>query len=482
MNILPLKSVREEDGQLVGKNLLNLAKLAQAGFPVPEGYVVIPPAFRIKTILEHYDLKDREIFEQKLTILKKDIALIPVPEELKELLLKTKIDARDLWLGFLEEWIQEIRSIIWREGFTQGISSQLLAKLLLFTPKHQGAITAHLDPSSKKLILQKTDTPVSAALQAQLSELISRADKRLFLPQVYSFIIVTKGKSVEPFIVKLAPVTQVVEEKDPKSVVEFATTAPRIGSAVKVLLNPQDRLVVEKSADGVVIDAQETEDFDRLVFQLTESALLFPGETVVFKLSDKPESFGGLRGALRLTNQRSLLKKEVEAYLFVRNKRQLLNVQIAVPFVRGVEEFKALKRDLASLGVARKGTLKMWLEVCTPENIVNLFDYIEVGFDGAIFNIDELAAWFGGFDHTTEESVYYKKELSGLLTFITPAMKKLHQLRKPILVSGATALSGDMLPKLLELGIWGVVAGNESASFLKEEIGFLEKKIVQKKG
>src|SRR4051812_49376726 len=97
MTVLPLRSLREEDMPLVGRNLFNLAKLSHLAFPVPEGLVVVPPTIKLQTILEHYEFKDKEVFEQKLIILKKEIQKIDPPHELIEALVRTKIDIQELW-------------------------------------------------------------------------------------------------------------------------------------------------------------------------------------------------------------------------------------------------------------------------------------------------------------------------------------------------------------------------------------------------
>ncbi len=483
MTVLPLKSIHEEDVPVIGKNLYNLAKLQHLDFPVPQGYVVTPPAITLQTILEHFNFKEKEVFEQKLIIVKKEVQKIDPPKELMDVLYKSSIQVNEIWQKFLAEWIEEIRSIIWREGFVHGITSRLQCKLILFTPKQVARTSAYYDPTSRQIVLQDTIGTIPTAQFDEMGVIIQKANKKLFLPQVYQFMLVPHGKSIKVIIVKIRPYTDTIKDQisSPTSVdLDFEQT-PAVKSAMKVFLNPKSRLVVEKNIDGVLIDAVETGDFEKQVFQLSESALLFPHGAVIFRLSDKQESFGGVRGAQRLLHQRDLLKSEADAFLFVRNKRQLLNVHIALPFVRSVEEFMALKRELASMGVARKGTLKMWFEVCVPENIINLHDYIEVGFDGVIINLDELAAWFGGFDHTQPESISYKKQLSGLFKFLQPACKKLNNLGKPILLTGDLAIQGDVLPHVMEMGIWGVVVGTQSAAFIQEELKFLEKRMVHKR-
>ena len=55
------------------------------------------------------------------------------------------------------------------------------------------------------------------------------------------------------------------------------------------------------------------------VFKLAESALTFHDKPVIFKLPDVVND-KEIRGALRLLNQKSLLKEAAEAFFFVRIK------------------------------------------------------------------------------------------------------------------------------------------------------------------
>ena len=79
MDILPINQIVDEDVTIVGVGLVNLAKLNQFKLSVPDGIVVLPPDFRLRTILKHFDLEHKEVFEQSLEIIKQELIKIPVP-------------------------------------------------------------------------------------------------------------------------------------------------------------------------------------------------------------------------------------------------------------------------------------------------------------------------------------------------------------------------------------------------------------------
>lgn len=247
--------------------------------------------------------------------------------------------------------------------------------------------------------------------------------------------------------------------------------------------------MVKREVDGIFISGEKITDnalkpeerFEQKVFKLVEAAESYPNLSVVYKLSDLVEKRNGVRGSLRLLHQQSLLKEDVEVVKFARNKKNLLNVVLAVPFTRSLHEFLKIKRDLASLGIARKGSLKLWFEVCVPENIINIEDYLTAGLDGVIINLDELASLLGGFDPGEPESVFYKAEVSALVKFISDALKILQKAKIPTLVCGSLSLHDEILEMLFERGVTGIIADFVAASSLNEHLSFVEKRLIRRR-
>lgn len=490
MDLLPIKSIHETDAPLVGVNLLNLSVLARLGLPIADGVVVFPPEFKLKTILEYFDLKKREVFEQRLTLIKDEVRKIPVPGELEVLLKQKKIKVIETWHSLLEVWLNEIRARVWNEGFSPKLTANLKAHPIFFTNPIIASGEASFTQGEQDSQIKITTGALSPVELNLIDGFVKKGDQALFLPQTYFWI--KDGKSLSS--IKIVKIQSVGEElaKEDKTPFVSPQVAPKKSrtSAINVLLNLEDSLSLDDSIQGILIEAKATAggveaSFEKQVFQLIEAGQGLPGNRVIFKLSDQVDRFGGIRGTLRLLHQESLLKSEASAFLFARNKKGLLNLELAIPLTHCVDEFLALKRELASLGITRKGSLKLWLEVAVVENVINIKDYLNAGLDGVIFNFDELTAWLNGFDPSDVDNISTQtphlgsRQVASLRLFLKDALKVLHQERVP-LIALSNNLSDDLLEFLVEVGFWGVVVKKVNLPSIHEHLGFLEKRLIRK--
>jgi len=281
------------------------------------------------------------------------------------------------------------------------------------------------------------------------------------------------------FIVKVVPFTQslpVSKEKD--ITIPKVEQKKLVRKTVKLVLDLSTGFVVHHDADGVIIEGERSGDVEETIFRLAESALTFQGKPVIYKLPDIVDN--EIRGTLRLIHQQSLLKKTVEPLLITRQKKNLLNIELAIPMVRSKDEFLQIKRDLAALGVNRKGTLKFWLEMSVPENLINLNDYLEGGLDGVIINLDLMQKNLGGYK--VIEGRFYKNQVKSLVKFLKVSLKELHKARIPVLVKGKLVVHHEVLDFLIEEGVWGVVVNTAlEVDNLPELLHWTEKRIVLKK-
>lgn len=112
MDVLPIKYITEDDRIRVGKEMTDLATMKRAGFPVPEGLVLLPPEIPIHETLKAFRDHDRERFESSLTIIKRKFFEIEPPQELVEELKKHSISVQTVWKDALQKWIEQIRSLV----------------------------------------------------------------------------------------------------------------------------------------------------------------------------------------------------------------------------------------------------------------------------------------------------------------------------------------------------------------------------------
>lgn len=474
MQLLPIEAISEIDQPIFGANIFNLAKLKQSGLPVPKGLAISPPEIILQTVLEYLKDKNKEVITEHLTIVESRLRQLPIPKDLDQELKKYKsLNRNQIWTQLLLFWWEIVKARIWQEGFSQGVASNLPAQVVVFLDKYQ-KVRAFFDPDLGDVII-KSDLILNPSLLKQIDELVLLANKKLFLPQVYQLAVV-KDKI---WIVSLSPFTQSLPVSQTSDIVLTKNEQKKIiKSAVKVFLNLSTGFTIADGLDGVLVEGEKSNGVEDLAFRLCEAALTFPTKPVIFKLSD--QKIGDVRGTLRLLSQKSLLENCCQVFSQIRHKKELLNVELAIPFIRSDQEFLEIKKELAVRGIHRKGTLKFWLELAVPENFVNLQDYLTIGIDGAILDLDTLQSFLGGYDF--DEGEYYKKQVKTVIEFIEPGLKTLHKNKIPYLAKGGLTLHPDILDFLIETGVWGIVANTQiEAESLPEHLNWSERRMVAKK-
>ncbi|KKS64867.1 hypothetical protein A3A14_03160 [Candidatus Daviesbacteria bacterium RIFCSPLOWO2_01_FULL_43_38] len=491
-NILPIKFISESDQPEYGVTAYNLSRLERAGFPIAPGFAVCPPEIIFQTVLEHFKTASREVFQQRLAIVKSKIGKIPLSPELDKVLgrgkgwylkggiFKTK---KELWQALFNIWLNQAYARIWQEGFNSGLLSSLTSQLIFLVEKQIVPGSAFFDPNLGEVIIKASG--LNPESQKLIGKLVIEGNKKLFLPYIYEFISI-KGKIL---LVGLAPFTQTLPvSKTEDIVIPQNIQKKAVKSAVKVFFNLSSGFSIPgMDLDGVLIEAERVLDlrqtdrrvnFENLVFKLAESALSFTTKPVIYRLPDILD--GDIDGALRLIHQKSLLDLACDAFLFVRNKKNLLNVELGIPGLRSADELVRIKQELAARGINRKGTLRFWQEVFVPENLINLEDYLAVGIDGVILNLDRLQLHLGGYKVT--EGEFYRKQVAALVKFIGPAFKILHKARIHVLAKGELCIYPDILDCLIEGGVWGIVANTEiEAESLPEHLNWSERRMVAKR-
>ncbi len=518
IEILPIRLLRDDDATIFGSLNVSLGKLERVGLPVAPGIVVTPPDLHLKTIIEHFDFGSKDVFQQSLTLVKKELSSTPIPKPLqdelkshKEFFLNGKsIDSvKGVWMVLLEIWIEEIRQRLWKDGFSKGITENLEPQIVIFSKKINA--TGKVHGEGDEIAIEISNGELEPSQRKRLLEITKEANKKLFIPHTYEWILDGSIK-----LTRVLPYTPgvIVEYESPEvnnevtALADLETSGVSVTqkkSTIKVFHDLSDSLSFEPNADGIYIASEKIfdlnrprESFEELVIRIVEAATTFPESPVLVKLADQSEGLpagrqgmGGVRGTLRLLHQQSLLGPLIEALDFVRHKKGLTNVHIVIPFVRSPRELSQIKRNLAVKKLMRKNSLEQWLEIAVPENIINLDEYLTLGVDGVVLNLDELAAYFGGYDHTNEElqfynheviaSFAYKNEVSGLLKFLEDGIKLLHKASIPFIAYGSLSMYPQVLEYLVSKGVWGVVVERYEAHSIHDLLRWAEKRLILRK-
>lgn len=468
--ILPIRVLTNEDAPLFGSLSVSLGKLHRVGLPVVRGFVVTAPNLKLKTTLEHFDFGTKEVFQESLTLVQKEINKISVPEILERetkkqndfLVSGQRIKSvKVLWQNLLSLWLDQIKNRLWNNGFYPGITEGLEPKVVGFIKNLKSTGTAFFDPLSDDVTVRIKAGKLHPNDFKKIIEITKQANQKLFMPYEYEWIVDKEVKLAGVLPYTVLPIPDII----PIPKVSESKFQAKQKSAVKVYYDLSEGLIVEKNVDGIYIASEKIFDlnkpndsFENLVLKLVESAVTFPDSPVLFKLADKSEGMGKVRGTLRLLHQKSLLDPMLSALDFARHKKGLKNVHVVIPYVRGVNELLQIKRELAVKKLMRKNSLQIWLEIAVLENIVNLENYLITGIDGVVLNLDELISHLNGFDPKEAELAFYKNEVDGLIKFLEDGLRLLHKSKIPFITCGSLTFYPKVLEFLAEKGVYGVVA------------------------
>jgi pyruvate,water dikinase len=106
----------------------------------------------------------------------------------------------------------------------------------------------------------------------------------------------------------------------------------------------------------------------------------------------------GYRGASRYIKEPDLFKLELEAIKRVREKHDLKNLWIMIPFVRTVEELRQVKTLVEEAGLKRSNDFKFWMMAEIPSNVILMERFLALGVDGVSIGSNDLTQLTLGID------------------------------------------------------------------------------------
>lgn len=325
--------------------------------------------------------------------------------------------------------------------------------------------------------------------------------------KVYKGGLNVKSKIIEPHEIKLSQKETMM-----------------LKTATKLYVNLADHSLVEeiakKNVEGVgllraefmmaeigthpkklIAEGKEKEFIDKLTERIAIFCQAFNPRPVVYRATDfktneyrslkggdlyEPKETNpmlGFRGAYRYIVDEKVFAMELSAIKRVRNKIGLKNLWLMIPFVRTPMELLQVKKIVASRGLIRSSSFKIWMMVEIPSNVILLEDFLKVGIDGVSIGSNDLTMMIMGTDRDNSEvaSVFDERNPAVLWA--------LEKTIKGCLKEGITcSICGqgpseypDLVEKLVEFGITSISVNPDVIEKTRELIYNAEANIITRK-
>ena len=304
------------------------------------------------------------------------------------------------------------------------------------------------------------------------------------------------------------------------------TAAPivtnRIRTATKVYVNLAEPDIAERVAkqhvDGVgllraefmmaaigthpkklIRDGKKQVFIDKLAENLEKFCRAFYPRPVVYRTSDfktneyrgliggkefepiEPNPMLGYRGAFRYMHDPQVFDLELEAIKKIRNKLNLKNLWVMLPFVRTVKELLQVKRIISEAGLYRSASFRIWMMVEIPSNVVLLDKFIEAGIDGVSIGSNDLTMLMLGTDRDNSEVAReFDEQNPAVLWAFEHVIKTCHKYKITASICGqAPSLYPSLLEKLVQWGITSVSIAPDVIESVRKDIALFEKKLLR---
>jgi len=190
----------------------------------------------------------------------------------------------------------------------------------------------------------------------------------------------------------------------------------------------------------------------------------------------------GFRGALRYITNPDVFNLELEAIKHVRNKLDLKNLNLMIPFVSTVDELIQVKKLVASAGLYRSGTFKLFMMVEIPANVILLDDFIAAGIDGVSIGSNDLTMLILGADRDNAEVArIFDERNPAVLWALEKTVKTCVKAGIACGICGqAPSQYPELVEKLVEWGIGSISVNPDAIERTREIVYHSELKLVTK--
>jgi len=189
----------------------------------------------------------------------------------------------------------------------------------------------------------------------------------------------------------------------------------------------------------------------------------------------------GYRGCYRYIKDESVFNLELEAIKLVRNKYGYKNLHLMIPFVRTVDELVKVKKIIATSGLSRSNTFKLWMMVEIPSNVILLEDFINVGIDGVSIGSNDLTMLILGTDRDNETVAPEFDERNPAVLWALEHVVKTsikHHITCSLCGQAASQYP-DLVDKLVSWGITSVSVSPDAVDNTRRVVALIEKRLLK---
>lgn len=246
----------------------------------------------------------------------------------------------------------------------------------------------------------------------------------------------------------------------------------------------------------MIADNKQKEYIEKLALGLTQFCKNFNPRPVIYRATDfktneyrflkwgklyepeEPNPLLGFRGATRYINSVDVFSMELEAIKMVRNKFNLKNLWLMIPFVRTPQEMFQVKKIITDHGLLRSPTFKLFMMVEIPSNVILLDKFIDIGIDGISIGSNDLTMLTLGLDRDNGEVARDFNELDpAVLWSLKRAITKAKKRGITSSICGqAPSNHPDLVEKLVKWGVTSISVSPDAIDRTREVVSWVEKK------
>ena len=191
----------------------------------------------------------------------------------------------------------------------------------------------------------------------------------------------------------------------------------------------------------------------------------------------------GFRGCYRYISDPAVFQLELEAIKRVRNKRDLKNLWLMIPFIHTPQELMTVKKIVTAAGLSRSATFKLWMMAELPVNVIILDQFLDVGIDGVSIGSNDLTMLILGIDRDNSDvAQVFDERNPAVLWALEHVIKPCHKRNITVSICGqAPSDYPELVEKLVKWGITSISVNRDVVDQVRETIYNAENNILNTK-